>query len=322
MRIHKGTKRIEITNKDKKPTILTITDRRKIIITKNKKNKKTYYSYQLNIPKDFIALMQDANEYGKPEHTPYLMHLLELHKQHYIIKLAPSGINSLMMLLPRYDFSTNILNALVKKADITENQACQVIGIIENEQIRNEAKISEKINKKLGLPTKKGYDIYKVYRNAELKDKKNYQLTLPKKDMAYLQAYDNLIDAIDKINEKIESNNKLVDDEDKKELFKLPVLYSDLFFQQKFNIKYMHVEYELHIRIKADIDDAIIDYIKSDPLNPAGIPSWLETLAIDWDDPAVQKLLGIDAIEKDYDLHQLAMDKPVLDLDNKRIIKE
>ncbi len=58
MKIHNGTKKIDLTAiEEKKPLILSMHEKRKIIITKNKKKteneqEKTYYSYQLNIPND------------------------------------------------------------------------------------------------------------------------------------------------------------------------------------------------------------------------------------------------------------------------------
>ena len=244
MEIHKGTKKIEIPIQEKKPIINIITDTRKIIITKNKKKvnntSKTYYSYQLNIPKKFLMLIQDNYEYGKGK-SNYLMHLIEIHKQHYAIKLAPHGVDCL-----------------------------------------------------LSLPN--------IYGGIGKKEKPNIQFTLPKKDMAYIQAFDKYQDAINKFNQE----------QDKKIKARL---YAELYLYQKFNIEYMHFEYELHINLKANIDDEFVNYIKNDESNPGGIPSWLETLKIDWSDPAVQKLLGISASIKDYDLHKYAGDTPVLNID-------
>lgn len=323
MKIHKGTKKIDLTAiKEKKPLILAMHEKRKIIITKNKKKteneqEKIYYSYQLNIPRDFLLLMQDNGEYGDPKKGYYLMQLLELHKQHYIIKLAPYGVKSITSLINQYgDYGGDIITKMMKKQQATYEQAKDIIDIIYNEQVRNAPVIAEKISNKLNVSKEKAYELYDAFKDAESKIKSNFQLTLPKKDMQYLQAYDNCQDIIESINKKIEHDNTLVKDEkDKKELFKLPLLYAELYFFQKFNIEYLHFEYELHIRIKADIDDALVEYIKTDPTNPGGIPGWLETLIIDWDDPAVQNLLGIAPSEKDYDLHQLKMDKPIIDID-------
>ena len=259
MKITKGIKRINPKDKnDEKPLILSIKDKRKIIITKNKKKDnsdinadKRYYSYQINIPKDYLMLIQDNGEYMNPEKGNYWMHLLELNKQHYVIKLAPYGVKSLTTLAPIYGNMNN--------------------------------------------------------------NKPNIQLTLPKKDMPYLQAYDKCQDVISSMNKEIEQENQILKTD--KKSFKMPLLYAELYFYQKFNIPYMHFEYELHINIKADIDDEFIEHIKNDITNPGGIPGWLETLIIDWNDPAIHKALGISSELKDYDLHELAGDKPLINID-------
>ena len=324
MKINNGTKKIDLTDGNKKPLILAITDRRKIIITKNKKTienkgneEKTYYSYKLNIPNDFLLLIQDNGEYGNPEKGNYMMHLLELHKQHYIIKLAPDGVKSIITLINQYGYyGGDIITKMTKKNITTHEQATQIVNIIYQEQIRNKPVIAKKISDALNVSLENAYEFYDAFIDAESKSKKTFQLTLPKKDMAYLQAYDSCQDAIEIANKKIEFDNALIDnDKDKKELFKIPMLYADLYFFQKFNIEYLHFEYELHIRIKADIDDAFVDYVKNDESNPGGIPGWLETLIIDWDDPAVQNLLGITSTVKDYDLHSYSLDKPILDIE-------
>lgn len=320
MEIKNGIKKINLHNTEKKPLILYMHDIRKIITTKTKRNdngkEKTYYSYQLNIPGDFLRLIQDNGEYGNKK-SYYLMHLLEKHKQHYIIKLAPNGVKSIRTLINVYgSYGAGFHKTFKRKAKLTDEQATNIINIVDSQQVRNEPIIIKEIKDSLNVDEKDARHIYNIYKETESKDKKNIQLTLPKRDMEYLKAYDKCQEIIESINQEIQKENKSLADCNKKPLFKTPTLYAELYFFQHLNIEYMHFEYELHIRIKADIDDAFVNYVKNDKLNPGGIPGWLETLIIDWDDPVVQNLLGISSTIKDYNLHELANEKPVLNLDD------
>jgi len=323
MQIHKGIKKIDPTNNDKNPLILVMQDTRKIIITKNNKKtengtKKTYYSYQLNIPRDYILLIQD--EFELMDNMKFLMYLLEIHKQHYIIKLAPNGVQNIYSLPNEYGYigSGNFINSMMKKTNITAEQINQVINIVEQEVIRDKDKIITQISDNLNKDRKDAETIYDTYLKLEQKGKKNIQFTLPKKDMAYLQAYDKYQETVQNINNENEKHNKLVEKmieskkeniPEKKPLFEIPPLYADMYFMQKFNVNGLYFEYELHININVDVDKSFVEYVQNDITNPGGIPGWLETLIIDWSDPVVQNHYNIHNSIKEYDLTDYGLTK-------------
>lgn len=237
MEISKHTKKIDPTS-NKKQQVLIIKEKRKIQLVRNTKNNKTYYSYQINIPKDYLMLIQDDYEYN--EKISYLMHFIEINRQHYVIKLAPYGVNNILT-FPR------------------------IFGYIGNDP-----------------------------------RKKYFQFTLPKKDMQYLQAFDKYQDVINKINSSINNEDEKI---------AKPLLYSNMYFVQYFDVKNMQFEYELHLSIDSNIDDKVIEYLENDLAESVAIPGWLETLLTDWNanNKKIKEKIGIQ--DKDYDLNYYAGNK-------------
>lgn len=315
MKINQGIKKINPTDKEKNPIISAIQDTRKIIITKNKKTTdyttKTYYSYQLNIPRDFLMLIQD--NYQLDVNINFITFLLEVTKKHYIIKIAPFGIQNILTIPTVFGYlgSNDFSVKMMKKTDISNEQVNSLIKIIDAESVRDKNKIIKKIINEFEINKTDADKLYDTFIDIESKGKKNYQLTLPKKNMEYLQAYDKYQETIETLNNEHKKYNEFTkrynennkgSDKELLPIFDIKPLYANMTLVQKFNINGLYFDYELHIHINADIDDAFVDFVKNDIKNPGGIPGWLETLIIDWNDPAVQIALGIDNNIKDYDL--------------------
>lgn len=100
MKLTKGIKKLNTENGDTQ-TLLAVQESRKIIITVNKKKvngiEKAYYSYQLNIPRDYLFLVQDNFDYSTKHRE--IMYLIELDQQNYVIKTALYGTKNIESLV-------------------------------------------------------------------------------------------------------------------------------------------------------------------------------------------------------------------------------
>jgi len=188
---------------------ITITDKRTITILKNERSKKKtknenegeikqeYYSYQLQIPKGFIQLIQKDQ------------------KPAYIYKITDTGY------------------------------------LIANEN-----------NKYSNTPL--AQMPFYAYTNKT----NTLPLTLPKKQIEYLKAYDKLINTINMINQDLT--------EDKQ--FKRPPLTAIIRLNQ-YNKEVTPI-YHIHISLNANLDTEtrLIKYIQEDNKECGGLPGWFELL--------------------------------------------
>lgn len=211
---------------------IEITEKRKIIVIKNKKKtNKNYYSYQLNVPMDLLNLVILDGQYDKKINRKFC--LQETNKQ-------------------TYDFN---MKEQLEKNDIS-----------------------------IGL-------------KRDLK-KRNCALTLPKRKMEYLKAYDIYQDVIETINQDIEQDDKK---------FEVQPLMANLIFDahiKKINKKnpitkenetHYDLIYDFRIYIKTNIDKDFINFAKKENANMDGLPGWLETLIIDWDNEKIKEVLDIES---------------------------